>query len=55
MTSNQPPLWRRVQANGMARDFGWQDSALQYVDVYQAAMLLADGGTASELTGTSQQ
>jgi len=51
----QPPLWRRVQANGMARDFGWQDSALQYVDVYQAAMLLADGGTASELTGTSQQ
>ena len=51
----QAPLWRRLQSNGMARDFGWEDSATQYLDVYQAAMLLADGGAASELTGTSQQ
>lgn len=33
----EPALWRRLQANGMARDFGWQDSALQYLDVYQKA------------------
>ena len=51
----QAPLWRRLQSSGMARDFGWEDSATQYLDVYQAAMLLADGGAASELTGTSQQ
>ncbi|MGV3492647.1 MAG: glycogen synthase GlgA [Ramlibacter sp.] len=33
----EPALWRRLQANGMARDFGWEDSALQYLDVYQQA------------------
>ena len=33
----EPPLWKRIQANGMARDFGWQDSALQYVRVYEEA------------------
>jgi starch synthase len=54
----QPQPWRRIQSNGMARDFGWEDSATQYLDVYQAAALLANGGaggSASELTGTSQQ
>ncbi|MEJ8839619.1 glycogen synthase GlgA [Ramlibacter sp. AN1133] len=48
----QPQQWRRIQSNGMARDFGWEDSALQYIDVYRAAALLANGGTASELTAT---
>jgi starch synthase len=33
----EPPRWRRIQANGMARHFGWEDSARQYVEVYQAA------------------
>ena len=33
----EPPLWKRIQANGMARDFGWHDSALQYVRVYEEA------------------
>lgn len=33
----EPPAWKRIQANGMARDFGWQDSALQYVRVYEEA------------------
>lgn len=37
----QPQRWRRVQANGMARHFGWEDSALQYLEVYQRAMLTA--------------
>ena len=45
----QPQQWRRLQANGMARDFGWEDSALQYVDMYQAAAALANGGAASEV------
>jgi starch synthase len=37
----EPKLWRRVQANGMARHFGWEDSALQYLEVYERALLQA--------------
>jgi starch synthase len=36
--------WRRFQANGMARDFGWRDSARKYLAVYQQAMVDAHGG-----------
>jgi len=39
----EPRLWRRVQANGMARHFGWEDSALQYLEVYERALLRARG------------
>jgi starch synthase len=31
------PRWRRIQANGMARDFGWETSAAAYVEVYRKA------------------
>jgi starch synthase len=41
----QPQEWRRIQANGMARHFGWEDSAMQYLDVYQRAR--AAGSTAA--------
>ena len=30
----QPDLWRRVQENGMARDFSWAASAARYRDLY---------------------
>lgn len=43
-TWREPQRWKRIQANGMARDFGWGDSARQYLDVYQQA--LATSGTA---------
>lgn len=33
-----PPRWRRIQANGMARDFGWEGSAMRYLEVYRSAM-----------------
>jgi len=46
----QPQQWRRIQANGMAREFGWEDSARQYLDVYQAAALLANGGATRDVT-----
>jgi starch synthase len=49
----QPQLWRRIQANGMTRDFGWQDSALQYLEVYQWAALQASSGTTAAVIGTS--
>lgn len=34
----EPQRWRRLQANGMARQFGWEDSALQYLEVYERAL-----------------
>jgi len=34
----EPQRWRRVQANGMARHFGWEDSAGQYLEVYARAI-----------------
>ena len=39
----EPQRWRRIQANGMARQFGWNDSALRYVAVYERA--IADAGS----------
>jgi len=37
--------WRRLQENGMARDFGWQASARRYVELYET---LAAGAHAAE-------
>jgi starch synthase len=28
-------LWRQIQKNGMARDFSWESSARQYLDLYR--------------------
>jgi starch synthase len=30
-----PALWRRMQQNGMRRDFSWDVSAREYVKVYR--------------------
>ena len=37
-THGDAALWARVQRNGMARDFGWDASAMQYVRVYETAL-----------------
>jgi starch synthase len=34
---NEPADWRRIQLNGMAQDFSWQTSAIEYAKLYQAA------------------
>ncbi len=34
---NEPDVWRRIQLNGMARDFSWQASAKEYAKLYRAA------------------
>ena len=34
------PRWRQIQANGMGRDFGWDRSAAEYVEVYTRALSL---------------
>jgi hypothetical protein len=30
-------IWRRIQLNGMAKDFSWKGSAMEYANVYAAA------------------
>lgn len=44
----EPQRWRRIQANGMARHFGWEDSAMQYLEVYERATLDARGLAAGD-------
>jgi starch synthase len=34
---NDPAAWRRLQLNGMARDFSWKVSAAAYAKLYEAA------------------
>jgi starch synthase len=34
---SEPAAWRRIQLNGMAKDFSWQVSAAEYAKLYQAA------------------
>jgi len=34
---NEPVVWRRLQLNGMTRDFSWQVSAVEYVKLYETA------------------
>ena len=36
----EPPQWRKLQINGMARHFGWEDSAKEYLAVYDEAIAL---------------
>lgn len=37
---NQPAVWRRIQSNGMSKDFSWRTSAIEYTRLYQAAWKL---------------
>jgi starch synthase len=34
---NEPAVWRRIQLNGMAKDFSWQVSAIEYAKLYERA------------------
>jgi starch synthase len=35
---SEPAVWRRIQANGMAKDFSWQASAIEYARLYEVAL-----------------
>ena len=39
-------VWRRIQLNGMAKDFSWQASAAEYGKLYEAARALRGSGQA---------
>jgi starch synthase len=40
-------IWRRIQLNGMAKDFSWKGPAAEYAEVYEAALALRGRGQAS--------
>lgn len=44
---NDERIWRRIQLNGMAKDFSWKGSASEYTKVYQAAINLRGAGGAA--------
>ena len=35
---SQPRVWKRLQINGMKKDFSWDRSAAEYVKVYKRVM-----------------
>ena len=45
--SREPAMWRRIQANGMARHFGWEESAAQYLEAYERATGRSEGAVPS--------
>jgi starch synthase len=34
----EPRRWRSIQLNGMAKDFGWEKAARQYLEIYRTAL-----------------
>jgi len=39
-------IWKRIQLNGMAKDFSWKASAAEYMKLYAAALVLRDSSLA---------
>ena len=37
MFRNEPAIWRRIQTNGMSKDFSWNASAIEYARLYEVA------------------
>jgi starch synthase len=44
---SQPKAWRRLQTNGMKKDFSWARSAREYVEIYRRALMVAGQPAAS--------
>jgi starch synthase len=44
---SQPKAWRRLQLNGMKRDFSWARSAQEYVRIYRRALAASSRPTRS--------
>jgi starch synthase len=40
-------IWKRIQLNGMAKDFSWKGPAAEYVKVYTAARAARGSGQAA--------
>jgi glycogen synthase len=48
-------IWKRIQLNGMAKDFSWKTSAAEYAKLYQAARDLRDAGQAARGSAQSAE
>jgi starch synthase len=44
-------IWRRVQSNGMAQDFSWKVSAVEYAKLYRAAQASRGSGQGKDESG----
>jgi glycogen synthase len=45
-------IWKRIQLNGMAKDFSWKGSAAEYAKVYAAAQALRGSRQTGSTGGT---
>jgi len=39
---NQPEIWRQIMQNGMATDFSWKSSALEYLELYEKTLAVKE-------------
>jgi len=44
-------IWKRIQLNGMAKDFSWKGSAAEYAKVYEAARAVRGSGQTASSAG----
>ena len=44
-------IWKRIQLNGMAKDFSWKGSAVEYAKVYAAARAVRGSGQTASSAG----
>ena len=40
-------IWKRIQLNGMAKDFSWKTAAVEYAKLYEAVRALRGSGQAA--------
>jgi starch synthase len=48
-------IWKRIQLNGMAKDFSWMGPAVEYAKLYEAARALRGSGQAARRLGEATQ
>jgi hypothetical protein len=48
-------IWKRIQLNGMAKDFSWKGPAAEYAKLYEAARAARGLGQASPVALPASQ
>jgi starch synthase len=48
-------IWKRIQLNGMAKDFSWKGPAAEYAKLYEAARALRGSGQTARGVGQAPQ
>jgi hypothetical protein len=47
-------IWKRIQLNGMEKDFSWKHPAAEYAKLYEAAWVLRGGKPVSNTGSTTR-